>query len=142
MQKKENQLQIKEIVDIQNREIELELSNKKDKEKTIREIKALEVQIDNIYEDKLKKVISEVDFARMYNKKIVERDKKKEHLNELENATFDKKLVDYKKIMAEFLNKDNITYYMLTSLIEKIEVDNYKNVTIYYKFSPLNNVLS
>ena len=133
---------IKKIVDIQNREVELELSNKKDKEKTIREIKALEVQIDNIYEDKLKKVISEVDFARMYNKKIAERDKKQEHLKELENATFDKKIVDYEKIMAEFLNKDNITSYMLTSLIEKIEIDNDKNVTIYYKFSPLNNVLS
>ena len=62
--------------------------------------------------------------------------------NKLENATFDKKIVDYEKIMAEFLNKDNITSYMRTSLIEKIEVDNDKNVTIYYKFSPLNNVLS
>ena len=133
---------IKEIVDIQNREIELELSNKKDKEKTIREIKALEVQIDNIYEDKLKKVISEVDFARMYNKKIAERDKKKEYLKELENTIFDKKIVDYEKIMAKFLNKDNITSYMLTALIEKIKIDNDKNVTIYYKFSPLNNVLS
>ena len=46
--------------------------------------------------------------------------------------------VDYEKIMSEFLNKDNITSYMLTSLIEKIEIDNDKNVTIYYKFSPLN----
>ena len=44
--------------------------------------------------------------------------------------------------MSEFLNKENITSYMLTSLIEKIEVDNDKNVTIYYKFSPLNNGLS
>ena len=78
----------------------------------------------------------------MYNKKIAERDKKQEHLKELENTTFDKKIVDYEKIMAEFLNKDNITSYMLTSLIEKIEIDNDKNVTIYYKFSPLNNVLS
>ena len=78
----------------------------------------------------------------MYNKKIAERDKKKEHLKELENATFDQRKVDYEKIMAEFLNKENITSYMLTSLIEKIEIDNDKNVTIYYKFSPLNNVLS
>ena len=95
-----------------------------------------------MYEDKLKKVISEVDFARMYNKKIAERDKKKEYLKELENTIFDKKIVDYEKIMAKFLNKDNITSYMLTALIEKIKIDNDKNVTIYYKFSPLNNVLS
>ena len=109
------------------------------------EINFLKMGLVHLIEGKsisLKKVISEVDFARMYNKKIAERDKKQEHLKELENATLDKKIVDYEKIMAEFLNKDNITSYMLTSLIEKIEVDNDKNVTIYYKFSPLNNVLS
>ena len=129
---------IKEIVDIQNQELELELSNKKDKNATIRAIEVLDVQIDNLYEDKLKGVLSAEDFSRLYNKKSLERDKKKEHLQELENVTFHKKVVDYEKIMAEFLNKENITSYMLNSLIEKIEIDNDKNVTIYYKFSPLN----
>ena len=42
--------------------------------------------------------------------------------------------------MSDFLKKENITSYMLTTLIEKIEVDNDKQVTIYYKFSPLNNL--
>ena len=129
---------IKEIVDIQNQEFELELSNKRDKATTIKAIDVLDVQIDNLYEDKLKGILNEEDFSRLYNKKILERDKKKEHLQELESITPYQKAIDYEKIMTEFLNKENITSYMLTSLIEKIEIDNNKNVTIYYKFSPLN----
>ena len=41
---------------------------------------------------------------------------------------------------ADFLKKENITSYMLTTLIEKIEIDENQQVTIYYKFSPLNKL--
>lgn len=50
------------------------------------------------------------------------------------------KLLIMKKVMNDFLEKDNITAYMLNSLIEKIEVDNNKQATIYYKFSDLNKL--
>ena len=42
--------------------------------------------------------------------------------------------------MSDFLKKENITNYMLTALIDKIEIDNNKQVTIHYKFNPLNNL--
>ena len=42
--------------------------------------------------------------------------------------------------MTEFLKTENITNYMLTSLIDKIEIDNEKQVTINYIFSPLNDL--
>ena len=42
--------------------------------------------------------------------------------------------------MSDFLKKENITSYMLTILIEKIEIDNNKQVTIHFKFRPLNNL--
>ena len=49
-------------------------------------------------------------------------------------------VVDYEKIIQDFLKKENITAYMLNSLIEKIEIDQNKQVTIYYKFADLNTL--
>ena len=98
------------------------------------------MQVDNLYEDKLNKVISAEDFERLYNNKINERDEKKKQLVEFENMNFERNIVDYEKIMTEFLKAENITNYMLTSLIDKIEIDDKKQVTINYKFSPLNDL--
>ena len=98
------------------------------------------MQIDSLYEDKLNKVISAEDFERLYNNKINERDEKKKQLVEFENMNFERNIVDYEKIMTEFLKAENITNYMLTSLIDKIEIDDKKQVTINYKFSPLNDL--
>ena len=73
-------------------------------------------------------------------KYLQERDEKKKQLAEFENMSFERKIVDYEKIMTEFLKTENITNYMLTSLIDKIEIDNEKQVTINYIFSPLNDL--
>ena len=53
---------------------------------------------------------------------------------------FERKAIDYEKIIQDFLKKENITAYMLNSLIEKIEIDQNKQVTIYYKFADLNTL--
>ena len=71
----------------------------------------------------------------LYKANIIENIEKK-----LENVTFEKRVVDYEEVMSDFLKKENITSYMLTTLIEKIEIDENKQVTIYYKFSPLNKL--
>ena len=76
----------------------------------------------------------------MYNKKVKEREENQNKLKELNEIKFEKHTIDYEKIMNDFLEKDNITAYMLNSLIEKIEVDNNKQATIYYKFSDLNKL--
>ncbi len=131
---------VKQIVDIENQELDKE--NKIKKEKTIiqKALEVLEIQIDKMYEDKLNGLIDNEDFKRIYDKKVEERDLKQKQLQELNNVKFDKVIVDYEKIMSDFLKKENITNYMLTALIDKIEIDNNKQVTINYKFSPLNSM--
>lgn len=79
------------------------------------------------------------DFKRMIqdikDKKVKEREEKQKKLQELNSIKFEKQAIDYEKIINEFLEKDNITAYMLNSLIEKIEIGENKKVTIFYKFS-------
>ncbi|CDC79899.1 putative uncharacterized protein [Clostridium sp. CAG:465] len=79
------------------------------------------------------------DFKRMIqdikDKKVKEREEKQKKLQELNSIKFEKQAIDYEKIINEFLEKDNITAYMLNSLIEKIEIGENKEVTIFYKFS-------
>ena len=61
-------------------------------------------------------------------------------LEELNTFKFERNVIDYEKIIQDFLKKENITAYMLNSLIEKIEIDQNKQVTIYYKFADLNTL--
>ena len=79
------------------------------------------------------------DFKRMIqdikDKKVKEREEKQKKLQELNSIKFEKQAIDYEKIINEFLEKDNITAYMLNSLIEKIEIGENKEVTIFYKSS-------
>lgn len=131
---------VKQIVDIENQEIDKETKIRKDKNVTIKAIEVLSLQIDKLYEDRLNGLLNDEDFKRLYDKKVNEKELKQKHLQELENVTFEKRVVDYEKVMSDFLKKENITSYMLTTLIEKIEIDENKQVTIYYKFSPLNKL--
>ena len=76
----------------------------------------------------------------MYDKKVKEREENQKKLQELNSIKFEKQAIDYEKVINEFLEKDNITAYMLNSLIEKIEIDQNKQVTIYYNFADLNTL--
>ena len=76
----------------------------------------------------------------MYDKKVKKRETNQKKLQELNAIKFEKQTIDYEKIINDFLKKENVTPYMLNSLIEKIEVDNNKQATIYYKFSDLNKL--
>ena len=58
--------------------------------------------------------------------KILEAEKKREDDNELDN------------IINEFLSMKNISKWMLFRLIDKIEIDENKNVYVYFAFSKLN----
>ena len=71
---------------------------------------------------------------------ITNRETNQNKLKELNLIKFEKQSVDCEKIINDFLNEDNITAYAINSLIEKIEVDNNKQATIYYKFSDLNKL--
>jgi len=131
---------MKQIIDseLERQKNEQEISMQKSL--LAKSIEVLNFQIEKLYEDKLNGLINNDDFSRMYNKKVQERENAQNQLKSLNEFKFDKQTVDYEKIINEFLEKDNITPYMLNSLIEKIEVDNNKQVTIYYKFSDLNKL--
>lgn len=109
-------------------------------------INTVSEQIDNIYFDKLNKVISEADYFRYTNKILVEKnilEKRKEELsNNINNILeAEKKREDDNEldnIINEFLSMKNISKSMLFRLIDKIEIDENKNVYVYFAFSKLN----
>lgn len=131
---------MKQIIDIECEEQEKSQEISKQKSLLAKSIEVLDFQIEKLYEDKLNGLINNNDFSRMYDKKVKEREESQNKLKELNEIKFEKQTIDYEKVMNEFLEKDNITAYMLNSLIEKIEVDNNKQATIYYKFSDLNKL--
>ena len=131
---------MKQIIDIKYEELEKSQEISKQKSLLAKSIEVLDFQIEKLYEDKLNGIINNTDFSRMYDKKVKEREENQNKLKELNEIKFEKQTIDYEKVMNDFLEKDNITAYMLNSLIEKIEVDNNKQATIYYKFSDLNKL--
>lgn len=131
---------MKQIIDTKYNEQEKLQEISKQKSLLAKSIEVLDFQIEKLYEDKLNGLINNNDFSRMYDKKVKEREETQNKLQELNSIKIEKQTIDYEKIINDFLEKDNITAYMLNSLIEKIEVDNNKQVTIYYKFSDLNKL--
>lgn len=131
---------MKQIIDTEYEEQEKSQEIAKQRNQLTNTIKVLDFQIEKLYEDKLNGIINNTDFSRMYDKKVKEREESQNKLKELNEIKFEKQTIDYEKVMNDFLEKDNITAYMLNSLIEKIEVDNNKQATIYYKFSDLNKL--
>ena len=131
---------MKEIIDISCKEQEKQIDINKEKSTLSKAIEVLDFQIQNLYEDKLKGLLKDNDFSKIYDKKVKERDLKEKQLQELNNIKLEKQVIDYEKNINDFLKKENITAYMLNSLIEKIEIDQNKKVTIYYKFADLNKL--
>ena len=130
----------KQIIDDNNNNVKNEIQLNKEKSNLAKAIEVLDFQIEKLYEDKLKCLINDNDFSRMYEKKVNERDSKNKKLEELSTVKFERNVIDYEKIIQDFLKKENVTAYMLNSLIEKIEIDQDKQVTIYYKFADLNTL--
>ena len=46
--------------------------------------------------------------------------------------------IDINKLVRDFVNMKEITRTMLVSLVDKIEISENKEITIYYKFNILN----
>ena len=131
---------MKQIIDIECEGQENAQEISKQKSKLSKSIEVLDFQIEKLYEDKLNGLINNDDFTRMYDKKVKERNENQKKLQELNSIKFEKQTIDYEKVINDFLEKDNITAYMLNSLIEKIEIGEEKQVTIFYKFSDLNKL--
>ena len=100
-------------------------------------------QIESIYFDKINHVISEDDYFRYTNKIINERDSlinQKDEINKLisnmkekQNKVSEKEM---NKLIDEFLN--TTSKKSIYQLIDRIEIDENKNIYIHFAFSKLN----
>ena len=122
------------------------LNNSNNKQNLMNEIKKINNNINNInkkidicYNDKLEGNITLDIYKRTYNnlsKEIENNIIKKE---KLEKELLKNNNNDYKEKIKDILNLNNINRTLISSLIDKIEIDNENNIYIYYKFNILKN---
>ena len=75
----------------------------------------------------------------MYARYTEERKALNERIEQMKQLDQDEdKKVDIMKIVKEFVSFKEVTREMLVSLVDRIEISQDKEVTIYYKFSILN----
>ena len=122
---------------------------KKELKRNQGELEYINSILEEIYKDKVNKVIKQEDFENFYNKKIEEKTKILDKIKQLEYKIKKQKKeidnIDVEKILKEtkeILSLKNITNEMYEKLIEKIEFDSQKNIYIKFKFSEYLNVLA
>lgn len=104
-----------------------------------KKLKDIDKIIDKLYEDKCKGLFEDEDFTRIYSKQtemrkdIAERIKCLQKQIENEDSS-----IDINKLVKDFVELKDITRTMMVSLIDRIEVSEDKEITIYYKFNILN----
>ena len=100
-----------------------------------KKIKDINKRIDKLYEDKYNGLFEDEDFSRQIEsrKQTEERIKQLKELEEKEDSS-----VDIDKLVKNFVDMKQITRTMLVSLVDKIEISENKEITIYYKFNILN----
>ena len=101
----------------------------------------IEHTIEEIYQDKINKVIQIEDFKIMYEKKQKERNKILKEIKEIEKGLEETNqksrkinFKEIKQIAKEFLKMEKPNKLILEKLIEKIEFDKEKNIKINFFF--------
>ena len=110
-------------------------------------LKNIENTIEEIYQDKINKIIQIEDFKIIYEKKQKERNKilkqikeTKEQFEETNKKTPEINFEEIKQIAKEFLKMEKSNKMILEKLIEKIEFDKEKNIKIKFIFQNYPNV--
>ena len=104
-----------------------------------KKVKDINKRIDKLYEDKYNGLFEDEDFTRLYSKQIESRKQAEERIKQLkELEEKEDSSIDLNKIVNDFVNMKEITRPMLISLVDKIEISENKEITIYYKFNILN----
>lgn len=99
-------------------------------------------KIETLYKDKLEGIIDTDMYKRIYNQITESTIIKQNEIRELEKKIYNikNKIVDnagkYDKIITEYLSMKRPSIQLLSSIIEKIVIDEAKNIDIYYKFKP------
>lgn len=96
-------------------------------------------KIDKIYDDKISGILQEEDFKRLYENFSERRTSMEKMIVDLEKSSQEEeKIVDIVKIVKQFLKMKDISRTMLVSLVDRVEINEQKEITIYYKFNILN----
>lgn len=110
-------------------------------------LKNIENTIEEIYQDKINKVIQIEDFKTIYEKKQKERNKILKEIREIEKELEETNqkspkinFKEIKQIANEFLKMEKPNKMILEKLIEKIEFDKEKNIKIKFTFQNHPNI--
>jgi hypothetical protein len=106
-----------------------------------KKIKDINKKIDRLFEDKYKGLFEDEDFTRVYSMQIQLRKDSEcriKQLKELEHK--EGCLGDINKLVKDFVESKEVTREMLVALVDKIEISESKEITIYYKFNVLNMI--
>ena len=102
-------------------------------------IENINKKIDACYNDKLEGNITLDMYKRTYDNLILEikkyqneKEKYIKMLSDIDNDSLNNK--SFVKVINDFFNMKNPSRTLITSLIDKIEIDENNNVDIYYKF--------
>ncbi len=99
-------------------------------------------RVDKLYEDKYKGVFDDDDFIRLYMNLKNDRVFSEERIEQLRKREQKQESTDeIKKVLKEFLECEEITKSHLISLVEKIEINEQKKITIQYKYGLLNQII-
>ena len=113
--------------------------NKKEIVILSKEISQINDNLDNIYIDKLNKVINEDQFNRVRNKLELELERKTKYLDNLKCAVIDNNnqtdnLKKIEKYIKMFLSMENPSRELITSLIDRIDIYEDKKIDIKVNF--------
>lgn len=135
---------------VNNKSIDLMASVKKQIEVIDVKIADINGKIDNLYDDKLNGALLDIDFIRISQRFVKEREKLENEKMELtdkfqllqgqqsiKNKNDEEQM---KKLINDFLEMKEIDKSYLFRLIDKIEIDKDKNVFISFNFAPLNTI--
>lgn len=141
--------------DLQNELVKIAQQEKRKQQEQFDARKAIEeleqkiedssLYIKNLYKDKVKGIVSETDYIQLTQEFAKDRDtyinekaKLEKHL--AENDTKQEDLSKLEKLIEEFISLEKPTKALLNDLIEKITISENHEITIYYKFSELNQI--
>ena len=105
-------------------------------------------KLDQLYEDRLEGIITTEDYKRMSDKIVKERDN-----YSISKKEYEKKLLEYnqnikkedkdklEELIEEFLSMKHPTKEIMGQFIENIEIHQDKQVDIYFRFQPFNDII-
>ena len=110
------------------------------------QIDELTRKIDRIYFDYLNKLITEYDYLRYSKTQIEERNlllKRKEEISKQIELLKTNKIkkenkTDSEEVINEFLRLEKPSKKIIYKLVDRIELDEYKNIYLFFNFSELN----